>query len=419
MCKYLAITCTLLAWLNPLPRSPVSEQQNREDDPKVECTGTVKRLSTWLAELEGSPEPEKLDSVLLAIEKNKPAQRRAAATLGKFLGNQRVELRRQVAGHLRHLGEEALPASRALLDAIGDPDSGVSHYALGWFEHLSDENKLGAVPTLRKGLQHQLPTARVRYACALWFAQHEAQEVMPVFMSELANINNPEETRTIAGRWLFDIVPPRSRDVDIAALKALLNDSNELVRMEAAAVVWRIEGDRDSVLPTLTAGLKSKRPEVRERAAFVICGYLGKYGHRALPELEDAIEAEKDAPIKRRMIRHILSLGQDAMGDAAPKLAKIAAEDPDDSIAGAAVGILSQLDSPQKELVAALVPALKRKHLQETLGRLFARIGADAKEAFPELLKIAQEPTDTGERRAARYAVRKIDPEAAKNAGIK
>jgi HEAT repeat protein len=185
-------------------------------------------------------------------------------------------------------------------------------------------------------------------------------------------------------------------------LEKALEDKDAIVRVRAAAALWKIEKHPKAV-PALLEILRKGEAPAPYYAAMVL-GQLGADPETVAPALVEAFH-HTDADVRRAATR---SLGQ--IGRAAgPALGK-ALKDPDEEVWRSAVEAMGWMGA---EAVGPLVkvlegdgPAAARRAAARALGRL----GPEAKSAASTLTKAAADPNEEV-RNAAAKALLRVRPE--------
>ncbi len=181
------------------------------------------------------------------------------------------------------------------------------------------------------------------------------------------------------------IGPPARRA--LPRLQTLLNTAEGEYRMNLARAIWRIEPNvrnRDVLLQELLWGMKQERPAMRAIAA------------RALGEMGTAAESAL----------HVLD---------------VALSDPSADVRVNAAIALWRIEGKAAIVVDSLIEALESEsaHVRHTAMHGLEEIGPNARDAVPALIKVLKrEDRSSWDRTRAGWALEKIDPEAAKKAGV-
>ncbi len=239
------------------------------------------------------------------------------------------------------------------------------------------------------------------------------------------------------------------------AMRKLLASSNAKVRERAAMDLgYEFGADAKPAVPDLVKRLFDPRSSVRSTSAEAL-GRLGATAKDAAPALIAVIEGDEPAFVQSAACEALGRI-EPAEKPAVVATLKVKLEHPAPLVrAHAALALVMLGDQTGKEeatrglthrahhvritaaeaiwrinkdgrAIPLLVRALEESNLTGTDGdnerymaaRALGRIGADAKPAVPELLKLLGHP-DGHLDATARAALKAIDPDAAKNAGVK
>jgi HEAT repeat protein len=208
---------------------------------------------------------------------------------------------------------------------------------------------------------------------------------------------------------------------------ARLKDKDDKVRLKAAMSLRQLGPEAKAAVPALLESLKDNSASVRCESAFA----LQRVGPAAKPAIPSLIEALKDADYHVRLwsLIALAEFGADARA-AAPALASILKE-PDIVLRAQAARGLWLMGEKKEEALTVLIDLLadKREAGVSSAAFVLADIGGtDAKRAVPALLKALERPEPSRPGRcgelyvryleinnALKKALKKIDPEAAKN----
>jgi HEAT repeat protein len=171
----------------------------------------------------------------------------------------------------------------------------------------------------------------------------------------------------------------------VPRLIAALKDPDEGVCACAAQALGNLRWDAKNSVPALIDALRAgaMKRSLREGAA----GALGCFGPEARPAL--------------------------------PAL-RTALHDEDPSLRSIALSSLSEIDPDSEETQASLVAALRDESemVRESTVRLCGSLGPRAQVAMPTLLLLLKDEKEEEIRYFVKSALKKIDPEGAKRAGV-
>jgi HEAT repeat protein len=232
----------------------------------------------------------------------------------------------------------------------------------------------------------------------------------------------------------------------LGPLTRLLEDSDETVRQEAAAGLGVVD-PRAAAVPALMGALDDKSPGVRATAAYSL-GRLREAARPAVPRLVAALKdanegVRSNAVVALGDIRLdaaacvpplILALKSEATRESAARAlgrfgpaAKTAApelvpmfSDPDEYVRRTALMALVDIDPEGEKTQAALVAGLRdpAEMIRSTAALLCEKLGPKAKAAVPVLIAQLKDEQDEELRSYFGAALKRIDPEAAKTAGV-
>jgi HEAT repeat protein len=338
-----------------LPPKPV-------EDPAIDG----KKLSAWVADLR---------------DKDVAVRRAATAVMEKLPAALR-------GAELIHESRELL--SRALVAALDDKDATVRFNAVTSLTLLvsgttlmsagktkpSDREK--ALAILLEGMRS--PDAKVRARAATTLPKVEPKE-QAALAPLIRLLKDPDQAvRASAAGALGGIEPRRSA---VPALVGALDDEAPAVRNASAGALGVMGRDAEAAVPRLIAALKDSDGRVSSNAATALAR-VGPAAKAALPGLLDMWNT-KDGGDRRRALSALVAI------------------DPDG-------------DKTQAVIVAALRSNDGGVQLAAT-SHCYRR-GAKAKFAVPALLDLLKHE-DEYSRETAAHTLKRVDPEAAKKAGVR
>jgi HEAT repeat protein len=248
--------------------------------------------------------------------------------------------------------------------------------------------------------------------------QELAAEAIPPLQQAL-NDKSPAVRNRAAQmlKRIEDTSPQRLLGLDdalTAAVQVFLKDlksTQDEVRLQAADTLGYLGNAAGPAVEPLAALLKDKNETLRGKAAWAL-GHIGESAEDAVPALAEALRKDTSKLVRRNAAEALGSIRGDAE-IAVPALAA-ALKDADEEVRGQAVDALGALGKPA---VGALVEAVKLPEIRIRALQVLSEIGEDASEAVPavrEALKDADEKV----RRTAGEVLKRIDPKAAKEAGV-
>jgi hypothetical protein len=185
-----------------------------------------------------------------------------------------------LVGALGDIGPAAAPAIPTLLDLLS---RGGRESLLGSI--IGAIGRLGvdaaeAVPAMRGLLAGANANIALSAASALWRIERHPDLVLPVFSRHLAS--DDVHVAMAAARGLTELSRVGAPTAPI--LRRSLSHANALMRLHAAAALWRVVGDVDAALPVLCAVWK-ETAHVRREAARTM-GEMGLMAASAVPLLD-------------------------------------------------------------------------------------------------------------------------------------
>ncbi len=275
--------------------------------------------------------------------------------------------------------KEAVPGLvSALKDKTFDSESRkLAAYAIG---KVGPEART-AVPQLDEALGDK----DLRYAAAdaLGRIGSSSKPAIPSLLKILANKMEDSFDRTVAASALGKIGLDANKAVPV--LKECLEDQDFHVRVEAAYSLWEINQNPRDVMPALIEILNNDRNYNAQRRAVEVVGHIGPDAKGAVPALINNLRLETGYA-RQRVIA---------------ALQKIDAE------------------TAARKGIPILIAQLNRKgdYSRAASARRLGTFGPVAKEAVPSLIKALRDE-DKDVRKEAGIALKKIDPDAATNAGV-
>jgi len=379
------------------------------------------------------------------VHANKDPDIRATAAQALICAMKDIGVRPSASGALREIGE---PAFEPLIGALEDKDVRMRSAAAMAMQHVlpavkDPETRARAVEPLIRAMKDEV--GPFTYAPGALGKIGE-----PAFEPLIAALQDKDVRMRRAAAMAMQHVLPAVKDPEIRAravepLVRALRDTDHEVHVYAAVALGEIGPDASEAIPALVEAFKDK--DVSGTAAEA----LAKIGPKAIPALIRAARDE-DTRVRGCAIMTLGDIGPDA-GEAVPVLID-ALKSGDDLICVAAALSLGQLGPSAKKAIPTLVQALEgddrhvRVHVADALRRLgwqarekllpmliealkdedacrcaataLSEFGSEASEAVPALIEAAKDnDLKPVARHAATEALKKIDPDAATEAGLK
>ncbi|MGW9437367.1 HEAT repeat domain-containing protein [Streptomyces sp. NPDC055607] len=222
--------------------------------------GDIRAVPLLARALEGEDEVRR--ELLYATDGLGPSAAMLAPALRRRLA--RVELDERLydrAAPLLHAlaavrGAQALPeVLRVLRGASANRRDRVREAALRTLAAFGPAAR-EAVPELRELLADGSAAVSAAAARALWAAEEDTAEVLPV-LERWLRPGLPDADRCAAARVLGEIGPAAASAAP--ALRPALASRDPWVRVRAAAALWRVTGEAEEVLPVLLAAWEENR----------------------------------------------------------------------------------------------------------------------------------------------------------------
>jgi HEAT repeat protein len=314
----------------------------------------------------------------------------------------------EIVAALAEIGPPAKNAAPALLKIAGDEERGL----VGSFIVIALGNMgSGIVDDLRNALaDNTVPRRRVA-AEALGLIGPKANAATPALAGCLKD--GDEQVRLQVAKSLGKIGPDAKEAMPM--LRSALKDAAISVRLETALALWRID-PAELQLPVVLDTLNDPSAQVRGDACRIL-GTIGPAANGARAALDKTL-ADKESSVRQQGAE---ALGRLGSGAAASALAvqKLFADD-EALVRITAALAYWRITSEANKALEVLAKGLKdddrlvKKMTIQNIGDM----GAAAQPLVPTLTDIAHED-DGNLREAARNALKKIDPGAAKKAGVR
>jgi HEAT repeat protein len=296
-----------------------------------------------------------------------------------------VEVRREAAYQLEHLGATAAPALPALIQAMEDPDKQVWSHAIAAIANLGPAAS-AAIPALLEQLDTREMRNRrerdrvqtvIRAAYALSRIGRVAiPKLLPALESQDSGV------RAGAARALGGMGP--AAKAAIPGLRANLGHHEGFVRREIVDALGQI--GPAAVAPLLEA-LAWNEPAQRISAALAL-GQIGREATSAGPALGKLLGAERDPLVRAAALTALPKVSADPARVLPLLIAGWKSEH--EPVRSAATGALLAF-RPPTAAIAALLPLLREGHPAEVerAVALLGRFGSAVKSAAPELVAFA------------------------------
>jgi HEAT repeat protein len=310
-------------------------------------------------------------------------------------------------------GKDTAAAIPGLVAALHDEEPRVRRRAAVALGSLRGRE---TAPRLAEALDDEDAEMRVTAAAALWRlgGRREALAVLTLALRD------PDERIVLHA---VEILADHGPDAGLALpeLRKLLVVKDPWLRANVALAAWRLQrreevddvihDPRQEVVPELLAMLGGGDADT-QLCALRVLEKIGPEGRGVLPALVGSLKDEQ----AWNRVRTARALGR--MGPAAVEPLTSALEDADREVRIVSAASLVRLGKPSRQVVTVLTEALARDPESAwSLAPLLAECGAEAKPAVPVLLRCLLHE-DRGVYLAAARALPRIDPEAARRAGL-
>ena len=392
-----------------------------------------------------SAQPKKVSVALrrsIAADNETPTFRgQSVNTWIADLKDQDVAVRREAATALAQSIDKAGPsdqASKALLpvlfDTLKDTDTAVRRQAaLGWVRfnrnrRPQEQEAQVLLPVLLDALHDSAWSVRQQAGFSLVIVNRDPKVVLAPLTKLLKD--SDQRVRASAAGALGAVDPGAAA---VPVLIGALDDESADVRTPAAGSLGRLGEPAKVAVPRLIAALKDSAPQVRSSAADAL-GAIRSEAKAIVPALIHALKGPREpvawalhSNTPRASAAWALGRLGSAAKTAVPDLVRILNdEDEYDFVRKSALKSLVEIDPEGEKTQASLIAALKDKkaEVQSTAAQLCAGLGPKAKAAVPTLIALLTDDKDDEDgyvgyvRFCAGQALKKIDHEAAKKAGV-
>jgi len=311
------------------------------------------------------------------VHANKDPDIRATAAQALICAMKDIGVRPSASGALREIGE---PAFEPLIAALQDKDVRMRRAAAMAMQHVlpavkDPEIRARAVEPLVRALRDTDHEVHVYAAVALGEIGPDASEAIPALVEAFKD----KDVSGTAAEALAKIGPKA-----IPALIRAARDEDTRVRGCAIMTLGDIGPDAGEAVPVLIDALKSGDDLICVAAALSL-GQLGPSAKKAIPTLVQALEGD-DRHVRVHVADALRRLGWQA----------------------------------REKLLPMLIEALKDEDACRCAATALSEFGSEASEAVPALIEAAKDnDLKPVARHAATEALKKIDPDAATEAGLK
>jgi HEAT repeat protein len=280
-----------------------------------EMGADAKSAVDTLAEALEKDKSEKVrEAAAVALGKMRPHSKTAVLPLAKALQDTDSATRSAAAEALRELGEDAVAARDALLDAFKDKKND--------------------------------PFTRVHAAEALTRLGNDGVAVIPLLAETLQEKDAPVLVRRMSAELLGRF--GGSAASAVAALEIALQDKDTAIRRAAIVALVRVGFQAKSAWPTVRKLLEKQNepdPAVRTQAIRV-AGIIGKDDPKeVVPALAKLLGTEDNVDAKVAAIQVLAQIGEGAK-EVVPQLNQIAQNDPRASVRDAAKEAVKKIENP-------------------------------------------------------------------------
>jgi HEAT repeat protein len=343
----------------------------------------------------------------------------AVSALITALQDENSNVRANAAYALGLIGKDAKFAVSALITAFQDQESNVrfsAAYALG---KIGEEAK-SAVPALITALQDRdedyiavlqyqgvsqflRRSIRSDAAYALGQIGEETKSTVPALITALQDENSTVRSNAA---YALGLIGQKNPESTVPALITALQDENSDVRLSAAYALGLIGEEAKSAVPALIPALQDEEhyinalqvrgvsellSSIRSNAAYAL-GQIGKEAKSAIPALMTALR-EEDEEARLSAAIAIFKISGNLKDVISVLVAAIEYEDIHGYLCGFrffSEPVHDALVEIGKDAVPVLIAALNDKYVGFKYAAVLALggIGADAKDAVPELTKI-------------------------------
>jgi HEAT repeat protein len=360
-----------------------------------------------------------LSPAFAAQEKEPVFKGKALSERVKDLKSPEAEIRRRAVLAIRDTVPLQTGQVPALIEMLKDEDDKVREYAasaVGWVGRKDPRAVQPLIGTFKKD---KSIFVRSNAADALSFLQPYPKEAIPAFLDGLKNPHPNIRSSSASGLW-------RSQAPEaIGPLTAALKDSSIVVRGSAASSLGNWGPEAKEAVPLLIELLKALPTEKDNQLLPLLHATARRNAATALGRISRGSDVAVNALVAALNDTEVGPSAAQALGEIGPQ-ARPAIEplkewiktDKDARIRIHAAAAVMRIDPKfSKSSLTILIDGLndKRSFVRHNAVGALEDLGPVAKEAVPALLGLVKDK-DLGDRAAT--ALRKIDPEAAKKAGV-
>ncbi len=268
---------------------------------------------------------------------------------------------------------------------------------------------------LKRTLRRGTAVARAAAVDALSDLGEIAQDSQPAIVDALQD--ESESVRAAAAHALNTVKPATGNSA--AALVRVLGDKSERVRFNAVQSLCNLKVEAKTVIPPLAATLHDESAEVRALAASHI-GFFGTDASAAEPALIEAL-SDADAEVRHAAAATLGGIGPAPRPGAVSALKQFFADD-DAELRRNAISSVIEIDREEaKGAVPLLIRIIEDKNTKEGAWAALSleKLGPHANAAVPALIRRWQWQVSIGiDHNSSANAVKTLDPQAARSAGI-
>lgn len=403
-------------WIEMLDDFRDSSTREGVRDAMKHMASTCREAVPFLIDTLKDEDRERRSWAALALSYNLPewAKDSLPALVDK-LTDEDWEVRSKALAVLGGLGLEVRPAIPAVIEVLKDPESQVRSQAIEFLGWLPLEPQL-VVPALVDALDVKRDDRRLVVKSLARFGP-KAKAGVPSLLKILQEPEHPEGHRDgLRETVIHALGEIRSHGkLVVPVLLPLLKDESLRVQDETMDTLTKLGPEAKDALPTLFEIAKDKASDLRPNALYAIA-VVGPDHKDVIPMLISALE-DKDGSVQKFAVNALAHIGPPAKA-AIPALSKVLRAKENDWLLDFAIDAFAKIGVEDKEVLPILIQALEPgNECHSSAAKALGEIGPAAKQAVPALLKLLSDK-DPAVRKTVGEALKKIDPAAAKKAGV-